>query len=46
MIEFATAALAVLAVSCLAMWGLELLARHEIRNHWRDYESGSIEADN
>ena len=46
MIEFATAALAVLAVSCLTMLGLELLARHEIRNHWRGYERRSTEADN
>lgn len=46
MIDDILSATAVLAVSCLTMWGLELLARREIRKHWRDYENRSIEADN
>jgi len=46
MIEFTIAAITCLAVSGLLMWGLELLARHEIRNHWRGYERRSDKADN
>lgn len=46
MIDTILSAIAVLAVSCLTMWGLELLARREIRKHWRDYESRSTETDN